>query len=85
MATLTIEYSTEAERLQYERMIAYVQEINHLGRSAAHGSVMDTCELFTLDRGRALLRDQLSATVQGRADAEKKSLARGRRAASRGS
>ena len=85
MPTLTIEYSTEAERLQYERMIAYVQEMSHLGRTAAHGTVMNTCELYALDRGRAVIRDQLAATVQARADAEKKSPARGRRAASRGS
>ena len=30
MPTLTIDYSSEAERFQYERMIAYIQEINRL-------------------------------------------------------
>lgn len=73
MPTLTIEYTTDAERLQYERLIAYVQEMNRLGRTAAHGTVLDACERFALDRGRQLLRDQLAATVQARADAEKKS------------
>jgi hypothetical protein len=29
MPTLTIEYTTEAERLQYERLVAYVQEMMH--------------------------------------------------------
>jgi hypothetical protein len=84
MPTLTIEYATEAERLQYERMVAYIQEMNHLGRSAAYGTVMETCELYALERGRTLIRDQLAATVQSRAEAEKKRPVRGRRAASRG-
>ena len=73
MPTLTIEYATDAERLQYERMIGYVREMNRLGASAAPGTVMDTCELFALDQGRKLLRDNLAAAVQARADAEKKS------------
>jgi hypothetical protein len=82
MPTLVIEYTTEAERLQYERMIAYVQEMNRLGLTAAHGTVLDRCEVFALDAGRKLLRDNLAAAVQARADAEKKSPARGRRAPS---
>lgn len=73
MPTLTIEYTTDAERLQYERLIAYVQEMNRVSATAAHGTVLDACETFALDRGRQLLRDQLAATVQARADAEKKS------------
>jgi len=73
MPTLTIEYTTDTERLQYERMIAYVQEMNRLGASAAPGTVMDACELFALDQGRKLLRDNLAAAVQARADSEKKS------------
>ena len=72
MPTLTIEYSSDAERLQYERMIAYVQEMNRLGATAASGTVMDACELFALDQGRKLLRDNLAAVVQARADVEKK-------------
>jgi hypothetical protein len=84
MPTLTIEYTTEAERLQYERMIAYVQEMNRLGATAAAGTVMDTCELFALEQGRKLLRDNLAAAVQARADAEKKCPAGARRAARRG-
>ena len=73
MPTLIIEYTTESERLQYERLIAYVQEINRLGATAAPGTVLDTCERFALDQGRKLLRDNLAAAVQARADAEKKS------------
>lgn len=83
MPTLTIEYATEAERLQYERVIAYVQEMNRLGASAAPGTVLDACELFSLDRGRQLLRDNLAAVVQARADAEKKSPVVARRVARR--
>jgi hypothetical protein len=81
MPTLTIDYSTDAERLQYERMIAYVQDMLRLGATAAAGTVMDTCELFALEHGRQLLRDNLAATVQARADSEKKSPARARKAA----
>ena len=82
MPTLTIEYTTEAERLQYERLIAYVQEMNRLGLTAAHGTVLDSCERFALDQGRQLLRDNLAAAIQARADGEKKVPARGRRGTS---
>jgi hypothetical protein len=81
MPTLTIDYTTEAERLQYERLIAYVQEMNRLGATAAPGTVLDSCELFALDQGRKLLRDNLAAAVQARADAEKKSPVPARKAA----
>jgi hypothetical protein len=84
MPTIFIEYTTEAERQQYESMIAYVQEMNALGLSADHGSVLDQCESFALDRGRTLLRDNLQAAVQARGDAEKKSMARGRKGGRRG-
>jgi hypothetical protein len=84
MPSLTIEYATEAERFQYERMIAYVQEMNRLGATAAPGTVMDTCELFALAEGRKLLRDNLAAAVQARADSEKKSPGRARKGARRG-
>lgn len=79
MPTMTIEYATEAERLQYERMIAYVKEMQTLGQTAAHGTVLDACESFALSRGRAMLRENLQATVQARADAEKKSPGRDRK------
>jgi hypothetical protein len=73
MPTLSIEYTTEAERFELERAIAYVQEMRRLGATAAHGTVLDTCETFALGAGRQLLRDNLAAAVQARADAEKKS------------
>jgi hypothetical protein len=72
MPTLTINYTTDAERLQYERMIAYIQEMNLLGLNAAPGTVMNACETFALDQGRKLLRDNLEATIQARAAIEKK-------------
>jgi hypothetical protein len=72
MPTLTIEYTTDAERIELERAIAYVQEMRRLGATAVHGTVLDTCETFALDAGRRLLRDNLAAAVQTRAEAEKK-------------
>jgi hypothetical protein len=89
MPILTIEYDTDAERLQYERAIAYVREMMQLGATAPHGTAphgtaLDACEALALDRGRALLRDNLAAAVQARADAGKKSPATGRRAAGPG-
>ena len=73
MPTLTIEYATDDERLELERFIAYVQEMRAVGLTAAHGTVMDACETFALGQGRQLIRDNLQAAVQARADAEKKS------------
>ena len=84
MPTLTIEYTTETERLQYEQLIAYVQEMTRLGATAAPGTVIDSCERFALEHGRQLLRSNLEAALQARADAEKKSPATARKAARRG-
>jgi hypothetical protein len=72
MPTLTIEYATEAERLQIERAIAFVREMQHLGATAPHGTVLDACERFALDAGRKLLVEQLEATIRTRAEGEKK-------------
>lgn len=79
--TLTLEYDTDAERLQYERMVAYVQEMKRLGATAPPGTVLDACERFACEDGRRWLRDNLAATVQARADAEKKCPGTGRRGA----
>jgi hypothetical protein len=70
MPTLTIEYTTDAERLELERAIAHVQEMRRGGATAPHGTVLDACEAFALESGRALLRDNLAATAQARIDAE---------------
>lgn len=72
MPTITFQYDTDAERAELERAAAYVTEMRQLGRTAAYGTVLDTLERFALDRGRALLRDNLAATVQARAIGEKK-------------
>ena len=72
MPTISFQYDTDAERLELERAAAYVVEMRQLGRTAAYGTVLDTLERFALDRGRALLRDNLAATVQARATGEKK-------------
>jgi hypothetical protein len=41
MPTLTVEYDTDAERLQYERAVAYVRELNRVGADAAPGTGLD--------------------------------------------
>lgn len=69
MPTLTIEYQTEAERLVLEQAIAHVQGMNRLALTAAHGTVLAVCEQLALTDGRKLLRDNLAAALQMRADA----------------
>lgn len=73
MPTLTIEYTTEAERLAYERAITFVAEMNRLGMQAPAGTVIDACEGLALSQGRALIQATLADAVQARVDeAEKK-------------
>jgi hypothetical protein len=85
MPTMTIEYATEAERVDLERVLAYVAEMRRVGATAAPGTVLSACESYALGAGRAVLRENLAAAVQGRADAEKKSRGRGRRGVGPGS
>jgi hypothetical protein len=68
MPTLTIHYQTEAERLAYERAIAFVAELHQLGLDSPADSVLDACEGLALDKGRQLLRDSLAAAIQSRVD-----------------
>ena len=68
MPTLQIPYDTEAERLQYEKLIAFGQELIRLGRTAAHGTVIDTCESFAVEAGRAMLCDQLEAALRAQGE-----------------
>lgn len=68
MPTLTIEYQTEAERLLLEQAIAYVRSMQQLAATAPHGTVIDACEQLALTQGRKLLRDNLAASLQARAD-----------------
>ena len=75
MPTLTLEYTTDAERLVLEQAIAYVRSLNHMALDAPHGTVPAACESLALPDGRQLLRDSLAAALQVRAtatDAQKK-------------
>jgi hypothetical protein len=73
MPTLTINYSTDSERLAYERAIAFVAEMSRLGLHAPAGGVLDACEGFALSQGRQLLQATLTDAVQARVqEAEKK-------------
>ena len=69
MPAVTIEYTTEAERLALEQAIAYFTQLRQVAASAPDGTVLGACEQVALGSGRALLRDTLAAAVQGRADA----------------
>lgn len=76
MPTLTIEYTSEAERLILERAIAFVTQMRRVAIDAPAGTVIDACERVALTQGRTLLNDVLGAAIQGRADlvdAKKKS------------
>ena len=47
-------------------------QLEQQAQQASPGSVLDACEGFLLDRGRQLLRDSLTATLQHQADATEK-------------
>ena len=68
MPTLTIEYTSEAERLILERAIAFVTQMRRVAIDAPAGTVIDACERVALTQGRTLLNDVLGAAIQGRAD-----------------
>jgi hypothetical protein len=73
MPFLTIHYTTDSERLAYERAIAFVAEMNRLGLQAPAGGVLDACEGLALSQGRELLQATLAEAVQARVEeAEKK-------------
>jgi hypothetical protein len=73
MPSLTINYTTDSERLSYERAIAFVAEMNRLGLQAPAGGVLDACEGLALSQGRELLQATLADAVQARVEqAEKK-------------
>ena len=44
MPTLTLEYTTDAERLVLEQAVAYVRSITRLALDAPHGTVPAACE-----------------------------------------
>jgi hypothetical protein len=82
MPTLSIDYTTETERLALEQAIAFFTQMRHVAATAPDGTVLAACEDVALDAGRRLLKDTLAAAVQTRTDAcdaQKKSPARGRK------
>jgi hypothetical protein len=72
MPTLTVEYTTEEERLLLERAIAFVAEMRRLARATPDGGVLSACEALALDGGRDLLRAVLQQAVQQRQSASEK-------------
>jgi hypothetical protein len=73
MPTLTVEYTTEEERLILERAVAFVAEMRRLACTAPDGRVLDVCEAHALDGGRDLLRAVLQQAVhQRQLDSEKR-------------
>lgn len=68
MPSLSIEYTTEAERLALEQAIAFCTQLRQVAATAPDGTVLAACEQVALDDGRRLLRDSLAAAVQARAD-----------------
>lgn len=72
MPSLTIEYATDAERLELERAIAFCTELRTVAATAAPGTVLAACESHALDAGRKLLRENLQSAVQSRIDSQKK-------------
>jgi hypothetical protein len=69
MPTLTIEYTTDAERLALEQAIAFFTQMRHVAATAPDGTVVAACEQVALSAGRQLLRRTLAAAVQARAAA----------------
>ncbi|AWM41723.1 hypothetical protein C1280_35160 [Gemmata obscuriglobus] len=66
MPTLTIEYSTESERLALEQLLGYFTDLNRLAQEAPDGTVLAACEKHALDQGRKLLRTTLGAALGSR-------------------
>jgi hypothetical protein len=68
MPTLTVSltYSTEAERLALEQAIAYLTHLHQVAAEAPAGTVLDACEQLALGEGRAVLRTTLEAALQSR-------------------
>lgn len=82
--TVSLNYSTEAERLALEQVVAYLTHLHQVAADAPAGTVLDACEQVALGEGRAVLRTTLEAALQSRIRttdaAQKKSPARGPKA-----
>src|SRR3954471_18315434 len=77
MPSLSIAYTTEAERLALEQAIAFCTQMRHIAATAPDGTVLAACEHVAREDGRRLLRDTLAAAVHTRAeDADAKKSAR---------
>ena len=70
MPSITVEYTSEAERLVLEQAVAFVSQMRATAADAEHGGVLDACERLALSDGRRLLRDSLAAALQSRIDSE---------------
>src|SRR5438067_2879248 len=69
MPTVTIEYTTGAERLALGQAIASLTRRRQAAASAPDGTAPGACEAAARGGGRALLRDTLAAAVRGRVEA----------------
>ena len=73
MATLTVEYQDDAERMALEQCLAYFTQLRQVALTAPDGTVVAACERVALSDGRAFLRSTLAAAVESRiAEAEQK-------------
>lgn len=68
MAATTISAETPFQHLIVEQALAYAQQMETTFNEAADGRVLDLCETLTLTKGRAFLRDILTAAMQQQAD-----------------
>lgn len=75
MPTVSIEVPADQEHL-FRRLVALTEELDHLARTAADGTVFDACEAAVLTGGRAVQRQLLEGAVARRVEAAEK---RGRR------
>jgi len=69
--TITIEIPADHEVL-VRQLLALQDELDQLALSAPDGTVLDTCELAVLDKGRQLNTDILAQAVARRVTAAEK-------------
>jgi len=72
MPTLQVTYSTDAERLAYQRAIDYAAEMLRVAQAGPDEQLIAACEGVALDKGRQFLRDSMEDAVQARVDAFEK-------------
>lgn len=64
--TVSLNYSTEAERLALEQVVASLTHLRQVAADAPAGTVLDACEQIALVEGRAVLRATLETALQSR-------------------